>query len=624
MKRYFSILGILVLCLFGCSEDPLQENDPATLEAQGLYGAPLGDDVVLQTMYESEVLSLAENTPVQIVTVLDGTSRVTLNARFHGVRDLGYGFPLYECELTDVATDARGGIAGGMSGSPVGPPGRVMGALAYGVDFSKAPHRFWVTAIDAMESAKDRQTLGDLLAEQHAPAAPAGHINSVYTPVKIPFMVTGVPHHQLKKIESLLKGAHFGFIDVVAGINGAPQAPPVNTRQLAAGDMIGIAVATGDIVNSIGYGTVTQVYDDNTFVAMGHPMLGTVGKVDLPVYRAVVNGLVPSYERTNKSVSVYGDPIGTITKDLTPGIVGKLGASPAMIPVNITYQLEGGDVVEKYHEVAHGQELYIAVIASGTLGSIRQEKSPGTIDATVLYHFEETDTIWTDIFRYAVADPVNATLSHMFVSVSAFADMLENAAEKATVQKVDITFKDTPQIRLAEVLDVRVPEKIVPGESATLTVVLLPHWSAALDGRTIEKEVTLEIPQDFPEGAAYLTVTSQYVDGAPEPLDSLFAEFDFDFDFDADETSEPAAPQTLEQLIQQRMADQIVDPGLINIVLSVETDEFDFDLWDDEDPFAESDPVDPIETQISIEDFIVTGEKRITVNITVELHHRKE
>ena len=110
-------------------------------------------------MYEDEARKLTDKTPVQIVTVLEGTSRVVLEARFRGVRDFGFGFPLYECELMDESAEAMGGIAQGMSGSPVGPPGRIMGALAYGNAFPKAPTRFWVTSIDAMEATIDHQTL---------------------------------------------------------------------------------------------------------------------------------------------------------------------------------------------------------------------------------------------------------------------------------------------------------------------------------------------------------------------------------------------------------------------------------------------------------------------------------
>ena len=98
------------------------------------------------------------------------------------------------------------------------------------------------------------------------------------------------------------------------------------TTRLAAGDMIGVAVSTGDVVNSIGFGTVTQVYDDGTFVAFGHPMILS-GKSALPVYRAVTNGIVANLQIPYKSSSAYGNPIGTITKDLRPAVVGELGDS---------------------------------------------------------------------------------------------------------------------------------------------------------------------------------------------------------------------------------------------------------------------------------------------------------
>ncbi len=132
-------------------------------------------------MYEDEVRTLTDKTPLQIVTVLEGTSRVVLQARFRGVRDTGLGFPLYECELMDEAAEAMGGIAQGMSGSPVGPPGRIMGALAYGDSFAKTPMRFWVTPIDAMEATIDHQTFGEVLAQAAVPAAPGRGIHATHT-----------------------------------------------------------------------------------------------------------------------------------------------------------------------------------------------------------------------------------------------------------------------------------------------------------------------------------------------------------------------------------------------------------------------------------------------------------
>ena len=99
--------------------------------------------------------------------------------------------------------------------------------------------------------------------------------------------------------------------------------------------MIGVAIVTGDVVNSMGFGTVTQVYGDK-FVAFGHDMFRD-GKAALPVYRAVVDGIVASTQISYKSATAYGNPIGTITKDLRPGIVGELGKLPPMIPVTVFF-----------------------------------------------------------------------------------------------------------------------------------------------------------------------------------------------------------------------------------------------------------------------------------------------
>ena len=515
MKHFFALAGIFVmmLCHFGCSSDDehAQFENLTEVNMAEWFGAPLGDDVVLENMYEAESRRLADKTRVQIVTVLEGTGRVTIEARFRGVRDFGYGFPLYECELMDETVEAMGGIAQGMSGSPVGPPGRVMGGLAYGEQFSASPRRFWVTAIDAMEAARAHQTFGDLLLDaEPAPAAPTNGINAVYAPVKTPLLITGIQPHRLSQLAGQLNGPDLRFIELIADAGEPLDAPPANKTKLSAGDMIGVAFATGDVVNAIGLGTVTQVYDDGTFVAFGHPLgdYGGEGKLTLPVYRAVVNGIVPSLSLSYKSASIYGNPIGTLTKDLTPAVVGQLGAPPAMIPVKVTYQVADGPGTVKHHKVAHGQEGYIALVAASTIDAIRKEISPGTIDGTVSLHFKETETVYTESFRVASRNVFNDAYGSVAGIVDAFTNIFANPAARATLDSVSIAFKDNPRIKEAVIHEVITPEEIVPGESATFTIVLLPHWSAATDGRTIHRDVTLDIPEDFPVGEATLNVSA--------------------------------------------------------------------------------------------------------------------
>lgn len=609
MTRFFTLIGItiMVFSYFGCSSDeepsgmdsPLMpdtsEETPEMIETADVVH--LTDDVVLENIYAAEVEKLEDKTPVQIVTVLEGTQRVTIKARFRGVRYFRFGFPLYECELLSEDVEKMGGIAAGMSGSPVGPPGKIMGALAYGDNFSAAPTRFWVTAIDAMESAREHQTFGDELAENLA-AAPSGQINAVYAPVKTPLMITGIKPNRLKHLTSYLKGSRSDYIEIFADVGGAPAAPSTD-RDLMAGDMIGVAIATGDVVNAIGFGTVTQVYDDNTFVAFGHPFsqYGD-GKTSLPVYRAVVNGLVPNLQSTYKSVSAYGDPIGTVTKDLIPAIVGELGEAPEMIPFNIKYQ-RNKDIIEKEHEVAYGYELYIPIIAAVTQDAIRLETSPTTVEVTIKLGFKESQKYYTETFMSASDDTFIDILLNTQRIISAFTDTFNNKSEKATLTSVDLTIMEKPQIMLATIHEVIVPDKIARGTTATVTVVLLPHWSAVQDGeRKIERHVTLEIPQDYSLGDAWISVFSK------DPEDSFFG-FDFDLDFDIDTDSDSdLPPENLDELIEKLEDDQNESPGLITTVLS------------DEIVFPDDLIFDEPKNEFTLEGFIVTGQESERVEIT--------
>ena len=420
-----------------------------------------------------------------------------------------------------------------------------------------------------MEATIDHQTLGGLLDAEPAPAAPGVGINATYVPVKTPVMITGIQPHRLQELSSHLADPRYDFVELFADIGEVPAAPPAGTsRGLAPGDMIGAAIATGDIVNSIGFGTVTQVYDDK-FVAFGHPFFYD-GESALPVYRAVVNGIVPSYQISYKSVSAYGKPIGTITKDLTPAVVGELGTGPPMIPVKISYHpANSPTAIEKHHQVAYGQESFISLVAAVTLDALRMELSNSTLEGTVTLAFEETDTVYTEPFRRTTPIAFLDVLMNVDQIVQSFSDTLSNSAGKATLKSVSISITDKPQIAKAEISEVIAPEEIMPGESITVGITLVPHWSTAGAERTIQREVTLEIPEDFPAGEANINVSAGSFDFfgdfgpiAPPP-DAII---DFEFGGFGDEEEEPV-PQTLDELIKQMEEDQI-DPGLITVTLS--------------------------------------------------------
>lgn len=636
VKHFFVLVGIAVtiLCQLSCSPDEEQtqpENPTGADLIQGFNAPPFIGDVVLENMYEDEARKLTSKTPLEMITVLEGTSKVVLQARFRAIQEGPFGSPVYECELIDESAEALGGIARGMSGSPVGPPGRVMGAAAFTSVFSKPPYRFWVTPIDYMESAIDHPTFGEFLAPDAAPAAPAVVVNATYAPIKTPLMITGIQTNRLQEISSHLSDSKFNFVELFSDIGGAPAAPPVGaTTKLSAGDMIGAAIATGDVVNAIGFGTVTQVYD-NKFIAFGHPFFGD-GKSALPVYRAVTHGVVPSLAISNKSVSAYGNPIGTITKDLHPGIVGELGPGPAMIPVNVSYHPVNKPAIEKRHVVAYGQEWFISTVAVGTMDALRMETfTSATIEGIVTLRFQETESVYTEAFRSASPLPFLDVFINVGSIIYSFTDTLMNSAGKATLKEVSISITDKPQIAEAEIDEVIVPVEVMQGERIPVSIVLVPHWSTAGAERTIQRDIMLDIPEDFPTGEATLTVSAE-----ASFLDSEFGEQILKevMDLTGEEEEKPL-PKNLNELIEQKQEDQ-EDAGLIKVTLEASST-IVADIFEDlplpegfpefenpleglplPDVFPFPDGVEPqqrVEVELIIEGFIVSGSKDKTITI---------
>lgn len=647
MKRVLVFAGITLAMLYqlSCSPDEqqIQSENPITNDATGILNAPrFVGDVVLENMYEAEVRKLTSKTPLEIITVLEGTSKVILQAQFRSVRDNGpFGTPVYECELIDESAEALGGVAAGMSGSPVGPPGRVMGALAFAYSYSKPPYRFLVTPIDYMEAAIEHPTFGEFLEEEGAPGAPALAINSLYEPVKTPMIITGIQSHRIQELSSYFSDSRFNFVELLGDIGGAPAAPPVGaTTRLSAGDMIGAAVVTGDVTNLIGFGTVTQVYDD-TFVAFGHPLLAD-GKSALPIYRAVTHGILSRLVLSTKSVSAYGNPIGTISKDLHPAIVGELGPGPAMIPVKFSYHPVNNTPIEKHHVVAYGQEWAISIVAGITMDAIRMERNAATVEGTVTLHFQETETVYTETFRAASSNQFFDVFLETGSIIDAFTNTLKNSAGKATLKAVSISVVDKPQIAKAEIDAISVPAEVMPGESLTISIVLLPHWSTAGAERTIQKDVILDIPADFPTGEATLTVSAD-ASTADTEFERLFGDI-LDDILDQEEEDEKPLPRNLDELIQQKVEDQM-DAGLITITLEPslfgglplpegfplnipeagEADEIPEGFpFPDGFPLPETFPVpddseeESVEVELIIEGFIVTGSKEEQIRIKVE------
>ena len=179
--------------------------------------------------------------------------------------------------------EKSGGMAQGMSGSPVYIDGRLVGAVAFGKEFND-PHYCFLTPIGRML---------DLLNE----ASPR-------------------PSEFIPKSTVLMAG---GFTGKGLDYLNEKLAP------------LGLE-ARGDIRLGA-LGTITWLGDDGSLLAFGHPFMQR-GDSNYFLDRVWILTSLPNLQSAYK-VGNLGETIGTVTQDRSAGIAAKIGAHPKVIPMYV-------------------------------------------------------------------------------------------------------------------------------------------------------------------------------------------------------------------------------------------------------------------------------------------------
>ena len=108
--------------------------------------------------------------------------------------------------------------------------------------------------------------------------------------------------------------------------------------------------------------TVTAVQGDRVFLC-GHPLLN-LGDIQLPMARSRVVTTLSSELASTKIVNLGGN-IGTITTDHLTAVTGKLGASPALFPLDLDVVTGMGE--KKMHfELVNNAKLTPLLVAITT------------------------------------------------------------------------------------------------------------------------------------------------------------------------------------------------------------------------------------------------------------------
>ena len=256
-------------------------------------------------------------------------------------------------------------VIAGMSGSPIFIEGRLLGALAYGWNFSQDPIA-GVTPIKCMmKDASDRRN------PLSAPGPSTG-----LDRLTVPLFASGAPASVIQRFRPAFAKLGLGGVTSLGSAasdvgpaalaaSGSPERPDeertgprerstvdllrestierssthptaapavLGTEFLTPGGVLAVYLAQGDLsITSVG--TITHRMGD-TLLAYGHPFTG-LGPLEAPIASGWIHTILSRYDISFK-MSQASPPCGSLVWDGQTGVVGRIGMVPSMVDLNVS------------------------------------------------------------------------------------------------------------------------------------------------------------------------------------------------------------------------------------------------------------------------------------------------
>ena len=413
-------------------------------------------------------------------TVISGDTIEEFNVEILGVSGTqATGYNIFARLYGDLI-DKTGGVAQGMSGSPVYVDGRLVGAVAFGKTFND-PHYCFLTPIGRMLPLLDEQR-----------SVPAD-----WLPKGTALMAGGFTEYGLEYLQE--KIAPFGLTAVGAG--GTAQE---SRKVLEPGSSVGAALMQGDM--SLGaLGTVTWTDDKGNVLAFGHSFMQR-GESSFFMTKAWVLGVIPNLQSGYK-VGNIGEPVGSITQDRSTGIGGSLGALPKTIPLFVTAndsdRAQTSNVRVRLVEDEQLVPSIVDAVVVNTVSKTVDRAGGGT--AKLRFHITGVDSKKNiiEIQRENMFYANEALLKNLNQELSeAMTILMQNKFEPVQLYGIDVEAEVSSQVQVAEVFGVRAPAAAVKsGAKVPITVTLKPYR-----GEEFTETVYFTVPKDHPGGKLALNV----------------------------------------------------------------------------------------------------------------------
>ena len=413
-------------------------------------------------------------------TVISGDKIEEFNVEILGVSgSQAMGYNIFARLYGDVI-DKTGGVAQGMSGSPVYVDGRLVGAVAFGKTFND-PHYCFLTPIGRMLPLLDEQ--------QSVP--------NDWLPKGTALMAGGFTEYGLAYLQEKL--ASFGLTAV--GTGGEAQE---STKALEPGSSVGVSLLQGDM--SLGaLGTVTWTGDDGKVLAFGHSFMQR-GESNFFMTKAWVLGVIPNLQSGYK-VGNIGEPVGSITQDRSTGIGGSLGALPKSIPLFVTAndsdRAQTSNVRVRLVEDEKLVPSIVDAVVVNTVSKTVDRNGGGTAKLRFSITGVDSKKQLIEINRENMFYSSDSLLKNLDQELTeAVTILMQNKFEPVQLYGIDVEAELSSQVQVAEVFGVRAPAgKVKPGERVPITVTLKPYR-----GEEFTKTVQFTVPKDHPGGKLALNV----------------------------------------------------------------------------------------------------------------------
>src|SRR6202051_1296360 len=411
------------------------------------------------------------------------------------------------------------GVVGGVSGSPVYLDGKLAGALSLKLGiFTKEPIAGVTPIADVLNppvqsSAPPPAQSGQNAAQQFSPSAlpndpssnPSNNLaaqqitlpsGAALEPIETPLVFSGFQASALRQFSSQLQG--YGFV----AAQGGTAAPRPDDSQLTPGDMAGMVLVQGDASINAAC-TVTAVQADRLFLC-GHPFL-SLGDVQLPMARSRVLTTLSSDMASTKIVNVGGS-IGTITGDHLTAVTGKLGTSPAMIPLELTLSVAGAEKRLHFQLVNHPRLTPIPVapttFSGRTQNSLYGEGTTLHLSGEIQLKNHAPVQIENTFAPGDALSPDGLPIALTMQSI--FSRLFTNNFEATAIERVSLRVESVPG-RHSFTIESAWLEKgeAAPGETLRVRVLLRPYRGPAQ-----VQETTVHVPDQVTRGTMLRVLVS--------------------------------------------------------------------------------------------------------------------